>query len=184
MRKIITSINMSLDGFCDHAANTPDDELHLHFNDLLRNSDTILFGRVTYELMEESWPAILERPTGNAPVDEFAVLIDRISKVVFSRTLTRVQWKNARLAAAGLEEEASRLKRLSGGTILAGSRSVIMALLRYGLLDELQLCVYPSVLGRGLPLFDGIGERIDFALRETRTLGSGVVILHYGPRKE
>src|SRR6476660_6208952 len=97
MRKLIAAMNMTLDGFCDHTAMIADDELHLHYNDLLRNAHTLIYGRITYQLMESYWPTIVEHPTGNDPTDEFAVLIDNISKIVFSRTLDKVDWKHTEL---------------------------------------------------------------------------------------
>ncbi len=92
MRKLIAAINMTLDGFCDHTAVIPDEEIHQHYNELLSNADTLLYGRITYQLMESYWPAVVKNPTGNKPMDEFAVLIDNISKIVFSRTLKNVDY--------------------------------------------------------------------------------------------
>ncbi len=105
MRKLIASINITLDGFCDHTAVIADDELHQNANELLRSVDTVLFGRVTYQLMESSWPPVVKKPTGIKSVDEFAVLIDNISKIVFSNTLKNVEWKNTKLAKEGIKEE-------------------------------------------------------------------------------
>ena len=85
---------MTLDGFCDHTAMIADEEIHQHYNELLSNADTLLYGRITYQLMESYWPSVVTNPTGNKPLDEFAVLIDNISKIVFSRTLKNVDWKN------------------------------------------------------------------------------------------
>ena len=98
MGKLIAAINMTLDGFCDHTALIADDEIHQHYNELLSNADTILYGRITYQLMESYWPTVVKNPTGNKPMDEFAVIIDNISKIVFSHTLKNVEWKNAKLA--------------------------------------------------------------------------------------
>ena len=98
MRKLIAAINMTLDGFCDHTAGIADDELLQHYNELLSNADTLLYGKITYQLMESYWPNVVKKPTGNKPTDEFAVLIDNISKIVFSRTLENVDWKNVKLA--------------------------------------------------------------------------------------
>ena len=97
MRKLIAAINMTVDGFCDHTAGIADDELHQHYSDLLNNSGTLLYGRITYQLMESYWPSVVENPTGIKATDEFAVLIDNISKIVFSRTLKNVDWKNSQL---------------------------------------------------------------------------------------
>jgi len=122
MRKIIAAINMTLDGFCDHTAGIADDELHEHYNELLSNADTLLFGRITYQLMEGYWPTVVENPTGNKPTDEFAVLIDNISKIVFSRTLKNVDWRNTTLKREVTKEEVLALKQQAGKNILVGSQ--------------------------------------------------------------
>src|SRR2546423_715472 len=84
MRKLIAAINMTLDGFCDHTAANPDDELMEHYNDLMTSADTLLYGRITYELMKSYWPSLVKNPSGNKPDDEFAILMDNISKIVYS----------------------------------------------------------------------------------------------------
>src|SRR5215213_6450159 len=104
MRKLIAAINMTLDGFCDHTALIADDEIHQHYNELLSNADTLIYGRITYQLMESYWPTVVKNPTGNKTTDEFAGLIQNISKIVFSHTLKNVGWENARLANRGIEE--------------------------------------------------------------------------------
>ncbi len=113
MRKTIAAINMTIDGFCDHTAGIADDEILQHYNELLSSADTIIYGRITYQLMEY-WPTIVKNPTGNKSMDEFAVTIDNISKIVFSRTLKNVEWKNARVAKRGIEEEVLELKETTG----------------------------------------------------------------------
>ena len=97
MRKLIAAMNMTLDGFCDHTAMIADDEIHDHYNELLKNTGTLIYGRITYQLMESYWPIVVNDPTGNKPMDDFAVLIDNIPKIVFSRTLKNVEWKNTTL---------------------------------------------------------------------------------------
>ena len=181
MRKLTAAINMTLDGFCDHTAVIADDELHQHYNELLRNADTMLFGRITYQLMESSWPDLVKTPTGNKSLDEFAVLIDNISKVVFSHTLKNVEWKNTKLAKGDLKEEVLALKQLPGKDILVGSPSLIVALTKLGLIDEYQLCVHPIVLGNGLALFKNMNEKTLFKLIKTKTFKSGAIVLYYEP---
>ena len=181
MRKLITSINMTLDGFCDHEAGIVDEELHEKVNELFNEVDTVIFGRVTYQLMEEGWPSVVMNPTGIKSVDEFAVLIDQVQKVVFSHTLKQVSWNNTRLAEGELIEEVKKLKQMPGKNMLAGGPSIIDTLMVAGLIDEYYLWVHPIVLGKGLPLFKNIPERINLKLINTITLGSGVVILHYQP---
>ncbi len=146
MRKVIAAINMTLDGFCDHTAGIADDELHEHFNDLLRNAGTLIYGRTTYQLMESHWPTVVKAPTGNKSTDDFAVLIENIHKVVFSRTLKKVDWKNVELATRDLKEEVLALKEQPGKDICAGSPSLIAQLTKLNLIDEYILCVHPVIL--------------------------------------
>ena len=184
MRKLIAAINMTIDGFCDHTASNPDDELLQHYNDLLSNSDTLLYGRITYQLMESYWPAIVKNPTGNQPTDEFAVLIDNIQKIVFSHTLQRVEWKNVTLAKKSIKEEILELRQQPGKDMLAGSPGLIVALTQLRLIDEYQLCVHPVIVGSGLPLFKNITDKIHLNLLKTKTFGGGAVILYYEPVKK
>lgn len=183
MRKLIAAINMTLDGFCDHTAGIANDELHQHYSELLSNADTILYGRITYQLMESYWPTVVKNPTGNQAIDEFAIQIENISKIVFSRTLENVDWKNVKLARADIKEEVLGLKQQEGKSILAGSPSLIVALTQLGLIDEYQLCIHPIILGNGLRLFRDIKDRIDLKLIQTKLFGSGVVTLYYEPLK-
>lgn len=181
-------MNMTLDRFCDHATMIADDEIHEHYNELLRSADALLYGRITYQLMESYWPTVVKNPTGNKPIDEFAVLIDSISKIVFSGTITNVQWKNTKVATHGLEQEVLELKKSGNdGTkdILVGSPGLIVASLNLNLVDELQLCVQPVIAGRGLSLFKNISDRIDLKLIKTKTfINSGSVGLYYKPVKK
>ena len=187
MRKLIAAINMTLDGFCDHTAMIADEEIHQHYNDLLSNADTLIYGRITYQLMESYWPSVVKNPTGNKPMDEFAVLIDNISKIVFSRTLKNVDWKNTKLKNEIIKEEILELKQ-SGNDgskdILAGSPSLIVALGQLDLIDEYQLCVHPVVAGSGLPLFENINDRTILKLIKTKTFSVGAVTLYYEPTKK
>jgi dihydrofolate reductase len=179
MRKLVAAINMTVDGFCDHTAGIADDELHEHYTDLLNNAGAILYGRITYQLMEDYWPMLLKTPSGNKELDKFALAIDRIPKVVFSRTLKNVQWESARLANKSLEEEISALRQKPGKDIFAGSPSLIVALSKLKLIDEYQLCVHPVVLGNGLPLFKGIAGEIHLKLLDAKALGAGQIVLRY-----
>ena len=184
MRKLIAAINMTLDGFCDHTAMIADDEIHQHYNELLSNADTLIYGRITYQLMESYWPSVVKNPTGNKPMDEFAVLIDNISKIVFSRTLKNVDWKNTKLKKEVIKEEILELKQQAGKNILVGSPSLIVALTQLDLIDEYQLGVQPIILGSGLPLFKNIKDRINLKLLKTKTFGCGAVTLYYEPTKK
>jgi len=184
MRKVIAAINMTLDGFCDHTAGLADDELHQHYNEILSQADTLLYGRVTYQLMESYWPTVVKSPTGNKPVDDFAVLIQNITKIVFSRSLNDVAWKNANLAKGDLRNEVVELQQKPGKDIIAGSPSIIVALTKLNLIDEYQLCVHPVILGNGLPLFKNIINTVILKLLRTKTFGSGAITLYYEPTKK
>lgn len=183
MRKIIAAINMSLDGFCDHTGMIADDELHEHYNDLLRNAGVLIYGRITYQLMESYWPSVIRNPTGNKPTDDFAVLIDNIPKIVFSRTLKHVEWKNTILKDEIIREDIVDLKQQEGKDIFVGSPGLINAFMHLDLIDEYQLAVHPVIAGSGLQLFQDIKDRIKLKLIKTKIIGSGVIFLYYEPDK-
>ncbi|MEX6689911.1 dihydrofolate reductase family protein [Danxiaibacter flavus] len=186
MKKVIAAINMTLDGFCDHTSGVPDEEVHQHYADLLRGADAILYGRITYQLME-FWQTVLQNPTGDKAMDDFAVAIDKTPKIIFSRTLKSVDWKSAKLASQDLEKEVLELKQsLNDGSkaVFVGSPSLIVALTKLNLIDEYQLCVHPVIAGSGLPLFKNISEKITLKLIKTKTFGGGAVILYYEPANE
>ena len=187
MRKLIAAINMTLDGFCDHTAMIADEEIHQHYNDLLSNAGTLIYGRITFQLMESYWPSVVKNPTGNKPMDEFAILIDNISKIVFSRTLKHVDWKNTKLKKEVIKEEVLELKQSGNGgskNILVGSPGLIVALTQLDLIDEYQLAVQPIVLGSGLPLFKNVKDRVNLKLLKTKTFSCGAVVLYYEPTKK
>jgi dihydrofolate reductase len=184
MAKLIAAMNMTLDGFCDHTAMTADDEIHQHYSDLLRDAGTLIYGRITYQLMESYWPSIVKTPTGDKATDEFAVSIDNIPKIVFSSTLKDVEWKTARLAKRDLKEEVSELKQQEGKDILVGSPGLIAACAQLGLIDEYQLGIQPIILGSGLTLFKNITERRDLKLLKTKTFGGGAVMHYYAPAQK
>jgi dihydrofolate reductase len=184
MRKLIAAINITLDGFCDHTSMMADDEIHEHYNELLRNAGTLIYGRITYQLMEDYWPSVVKDPTGNQPMDDFAVLIDNISKIVYSRTLQQVDWKNTTLKKEIIKEEIVELKQQAGKDILVGSPSLIVALTQLDLVDEYQLAIQPTIMGSGLPLFKNIRDRVDLTLEKTKTFGCGVIALYYKSTKK
>jgi dihydrofolate reductase len=184
MRRLIAAMNMTLDGFCDHTAMIADEEIHQHYNDLLSSADTLIYGRITYQLMESFWPSIVKNPTGNGPMDEFAALIDDIPKIVVSTTLKRVEWKNTTLKKEVMKEEILEIKQQAGKNILVGSPSLIVSLTKLDLIDEYQLGVQPTVLGSGLPLFKNIREKVSLKLLKTKTFGCGAITLYYEPVKK
>jgi dihydrofolate reductase len=182
MRKLIAAINMTIDGFCDHTAGIPDEEIHQHYTELLNEGDAILYGRITYQLMEY-WQPLVKNPSGEKTMDDFAMAIDKIPKIVFSHTLKNVEWESAKLSNRTIEEEVLELKRQRGRDILVGSRSLIIQLMKLNLIDQYQLCVHPVVVGRGLPLFENINERTILKLIKTKTFIGGAVTLYYEPTK-
>lgn len=171
---------MTLDGFCDHTAALPDQEIHQHYTELLGQADAILYGRTTYQLME-FWRTLLENPSEEKSMNDFAMAIDKIPKIVFSHTLKNVDWKSAKLANQDLEEEVLELKQQSGKDILVGSRSLILQLMKLHLIDEYQLCIHPVIAGSGLPLFENINDRTILKLIKTKTFSGGAVTLYYEP---
>ena len=117
MGKLIAAINMTLDGFCDHTAVDPDEAIHEHYADLIADADAILYGRTTFQLMEY-WRDLLKNPSGNEAMDNFAIAMDKVPKIVFSRTLKNVEWESARLASRDIATEVLDLKRQMDGNIL------------------------------------------------------------------
>jgi len=178
MRKLIASINVTLDGFCDHTSGIPDEEIHEHYAELLRNADAILYGRKTYQLMQY-WQELLKNPSGEKDMDNFAEAIDQVPKIVFSNTLGSTGWDSATLAERPIEDVVSELKQQPGKDILVGSRSLIIQLMKLNLVDEYQFCIHPLVAGGGLPLFEDIHDKTIFKLIRTKTFGGGAVILYY-----
>jgi dihydrofolate reductase len=182
MRKLIAAMNMTLDGFCDHTSMIADEEIHEHYTELLRSADAVIYGRITYQLME-FWRSVVENPTGNKSMDDFAAAIDDIQKIVYSRTLKTVDWKNTELKNEIVGDEILELKQQPGKPIFVGSPGLIVALGKLGLIDEYQLGVQPTVIGSGLPLFKNVTDRIDLKLLKTKTFGCGAVFLYYEPTK-
>ena len=185
MSKVIAAFNMTLDGYCDHTSGIPDEDIHKHYTELLGQGDAILYGRTTYQLME-FWRTLLKNPSEDKSMNDFAAAIDKIPKIVFSRTIKNVEWESAALAKNDLKDEVLELKKsLDAGSkdILVGCRSLIIQLLKLDLIDEFQLCVYPVVAGSGMQLFENFNHKAIFKLIKTKILSGGAVILYYEPRK-
>lgn len=175
---------MTLDGFCDHTAGfAADEELHSHYADLLNSSGIILYGRTTYQLMQ-FWQTLLKNPSEEKSMNDFAISIDKVEKLIFSNTLKDTGWDSAKLAKRPLDEEVLELKQKPGKDIFIGSRSLIIQLLNSNLLDELQICIHPVIEGQGLPLFDQIKSRIILKLVKTKSFNSGATVLYYEPTSE
>lgn len=184
MRKVVAAINMTLDGFCDHTAGFfADEELHYHYADLLNNAGAILYGRTTYHLMQ-FWQTLLKNPSDEQSMNDFALSISKIEKLVFSNTIKETGWETAKLANRPPDEEVMELKQQSGKDIVVGSRSLIIQLLNRNLIDEFQICIHPVVEGKGLPLFDQIKDRTFFKLIKTKVLNSGATVFYYEPASD
>src|SRR5688572_23382551 len=178
MRPLRYSINVTLDGCCDHRAMVPDEELHRHAAEIVGQADALLFGRVTYELMEAGWrrPAPPEaRPDWTEP---FARTIGAAKKYVVSSTLDRVDW-NAELVRGELANAVQQLKRESGKGLFVGGVKLPLALAELGLIDEYELLVQPRLTGQGPTLFAGLSTPLDLTLVGRREFGSGVVAVRY-----
>src|SRR5437867_2955048 len=163
MRPLRYSINVTLDGCCDHRAIPADEELHRHAIENLDQADALLFGRVTYEMMEAAFR--LSARTGVRPerMEPFARTIDAAKRYVVSSTLDRVEW-NAELARGDLWEDGQQLKRESGKGLLLGGVKLPLALAELGLMDGYEFVVQPRLAGYGPTLFAGLSNRVDLRL--------------------
>ena len=174
------SINVTLDGCYDHREGIADEDLHRHAAENLAQADALLFGRVTYQMMEEAWrgpPRPGERPEWMEP---FARTIDAAKKYVVSSTLARVDW-NAELVRGELKDAVERLKRESRKGLFVGGVKLAMALAELGLIDEYEIVVHPRIAGHGPTLFAGLSKRIDLQLVGRLELRSGAVAMRYQP---
>src|SRR5918998_6956158 len=186
MRTLRYSINITLDGCCDHRAGLTDEEMHRYWAESLARADALLFGRVTYEMMEAAWrPSARtgERPDWMADwMEPFARTIDAAKKYVVSSTLDRVDW-NAELVRGDLEKAVQQLKREPGKGLFTGGVKLPQALAELGLIDEYELIVHPRVAGHGPTLFAGLSKHLDLRLVSRLEFGSGAVSLRYEPRR-
>jgi dihydrofolate reductase len=182
MRPLRYSINVTLDGCCDHRAIPADEELHRHAIENLDEADALLFGRVTYEMME----AAFRPPAGTAGrpewMEPFARTIDAAKKYVVSSTLDRVDW-NAELVRGDLEKAVQQLKRESGKGLFVGGVKLPLALAELGLIDEYEFVVQPRLVGHGPTLFAGLSKYVDLRLVSRLEFGSGAVAMRYEPRR-
>ena len=180
MRPLRYSINVTLDGCCDHRAIPADEDLHRHAMENIAQADALLFGRVTYELMEAGWrtPA----PTMPEWTQPFARTIDAAKKYVVSSTLERVDW-NAELLRGDLGEAVQHLKRESGKGLFAGGVKLPLALAELGLIDEYEFVVQPRLAGHGPTLLAGLSTYVDLKLVDRVEFASGAVAMRYEPRR-
>ena len=186
MRPLRYSINVTLDGCCDHRAIPADEDLHRHAAENLNRADALLLGRVTYEMMEEAWrqpPKTGPRPDWMEPwMEPFARTIDAARKYVVSSTLNQVDW-NAELVRGNLGEAVLQLKRESGKGLFVGGVKLALALTELGLIDEYEFVVHPRLAGHGPTLFAGLSKHVDLKLVSRLELGSGAVAMRYEPRR-
>src|SRR6516165_7510569 len=184
MRPLRYSINVTLDGCCDHRAGSTDEELHRYWAEKLAQADALLFGRVTYQMMEAAWRP---RATGARPdwmadwMEPFARTIDAAKKYVVSSTLNRVDW-NAELVRGDLGKAVQQLKHESGKGLFVGGVKLPLALAELELIDEYEFVVQPRLVGHGPTLFAGLSKRIDLKLVSWLEFGSGAVAMRYEPR--
>jgi dihydrofolate reductase len=182
MRRLRYSINVTLDGCVDHRAGATDEELHRYWAETLARADALLFGRVTYEMMESAFrsPAGM----GDMPdwMEPFARTINAAKKYVVSSTLDRVDW-NAELVRGELGQAVEQLKLASGKGLFVGGVKLPLALAELGLIDEYEFVVQPRLAGHGPTLFAGLSKYIDLKLVSRREFGSGAVAMRYKPRR-
>jgi dihydrofolate reductase len=182
MRKVIYTINLTVDGCLDHTAFMPDEELFDYYIRLVRDAGLIVYGRITYELMVPYWPDILKNPAGETKADvEYARAFVAAQKVVFSRTLKRVEDENSRIAGSSLKEEIRKLKQEDGKDILVGGVDIPSQLAELGLIDEYLFVVMPILVGKGRRFLDDtiLKEKIRLKLLDTTTFNSGSIVLRY-----
>lgn len=182
MQPLRYSINITLDGCCDHRAIVPDEELHRHHARNLEQADALLFGRVTYEMMEAAWRLSTRTVTIPEWTEPFARTIDAAKKYVVSSTLDRVDW-NAELVRGDLGTAVQQLKQGSGKGLFVGGVKLPMALAELGLIDEYEFVVQPRIAGHGPTLFAGLSKHLDLKLVSRLEFGSGAVAMRYEPRR-
>jgi len=181
MRPLRYSINVTLDGCCDHREMFADEDLHRHAMENIVQADALLFGRVTYEMMQEAWRLSTRTVTMPEWTEPFARTIDAAKKYVVSSTLDRVDW-NAELLRGDLRQAVQQLKQEPGSGLFTGGLTLPLALAELGLIDEYEFIVHPRVAGYGPTLFAGLSKRIDLRLVSRLEFGSGAVAMRYQPR--
>lgn len=181
MRPLRYSINVTLDGCCDHRAMIPDEDLHRNAAENIARADALLFGRVTYEMMEAAWRLPLAAGAWTEWMIPFARTIDAAKKYVVSSTLDHVDW-NAELVRGDLGETVRALKQEPGNGLFTGGVKLPMALAELGLIDEYELVVHPRLVGHGPTLFAGLSKLVDLKLVSRLEFGSGAVAMRYEAR--
>ena len=187
MRSLRYSINVTLDGCCDHREMVTDEDLHQHAAENLAQADALLFGRVTYEMMEAAWRPLAR--TGQRRdwmadwMEPFALTIDAAKKYVVSSTLERVDWNAELVRGDHLENAVRQLKRQPGKRLFVGGVKLPLALAELGLIDEYEFVVHSRLAGHGPTLFAGLSKHVDLKLVSRLEFGSGAVATRYEPRR-
>lgn len=182
MRPLIYSINVTLDGCCDHEAIIPDPEMHRHAEELLARVDALLFGRVTYVMMESAFRDVVGTGALLDWMEPFAVTINAAKKYVVSSTLEQVDW-NAELLRGNLKTAVQRLKQEPGDGLLVGGLQLPLALAEMDLIDEYLFVVHPHIAGHGPTLFAGLPTPLALRLIDRREFASGAVVQRYVPKR-
>ena len=182
MRPLRYSINVTLDGCCDHRVMIADEAVHRHAVENLDRADALLFGRVTYEMMEAGWRLATRTVVMPEWTEPFARTIDAARKYVVSSTLARVDW-NAELVRGDLGTAVRQLKREPGKGLLTGGVTLPLALAELGLIDEYEFVVQPRLVGHGPTLFAGLSKHVDLKLVSRLEFASGAVAMRYEPRR-
>jgi dihydrofolate reductase len=186
MRPLRYSINVTLDGCCDHREVLADEDLHRHAAENIAQADALVFGRVTYEMMEAAWRPVAR--TGTRPdwmpdwMEPFARTIDSAKKCVVSSTLDRVDW-NAELVRGDVGKAVQQLKQESGKGLFVGGVKLPQALAELGLIDDYEFIVQPRVVGHGPTLFAGLSKHVDLKLVSRLEFASGAVAMRYEPKR-
>jgi dihydrofolate reductase len=176
------SINVTLDGCCDHREGIADEELHRRAAESIARADALLFGRVTYGMMEAAWRGPAFAGVTADWMKPFARTIDAAKKYVVSSTLDRVDW-NAELVRGDLAKAVQQIKRESSKGVFVGGVTLPLALAELGLIDEYELVVHPRLVGHGPTLFAGLSKPLDLKLVSRLEYGSGAVAMRYEPRR-
>ena len=182
MRPLRYSINVTLDGCCDHREGIADEDLHRHAMEGIVQADALLFGRVTYEMMEDAWRLTTRAVVMPEWTEPFARTIDAAKKYVVSSTLERVDW-NAELVRGDLGQAVQQLKQEPGKGLSVGGVKLPLALAELGLIDEYEFVVQPRLAGHGPTLLSGLSKWIDLKLVSRLEFGSGAMAMRYEPRR-
>lgn len=187
MRKLVLFLHASLDGFVEGPNGEMDigwiaydADLEKHAKEILSTADTVIWGSGTYQMMYSYWPSVSSDPTASQHERDHAEWIEQTSKIVLSTTLDKVEWNNSRLVKEDAEEEIKKLKQQPGkDMVLLGSPRLAHYLMQLDLIDEYKITVSPVLIGSGLPLFQGLKEKVNLKLIDNKTFDSGAIGLVY-----